>query len=263
MSDQGNMILLDSNDPKMYEASKSAQKEFKYFWREVSWERRRIVPALELACVKVAFRTDQPKGEAPELEHMWVGDIDFDGEVISGTLLNAPNWISGLNEADSVTANIADVGDWMFVIQGKVYGAFTVNLMRSRMSPEERQNHDAAWGFDFGDAFNILLEHKPVNKSAFGTSGAGETIESPEHPMSLNMGDSLAEQLKSSSELLTYLDEKGWSILHQEALAGNSTSVKVLLDHGADKTLKTQTGETPLDLAKKLNWDHVVAVLES
>ncbi|MFX8102449.1 DUF2314 domain-containing protein, partial [Acinetobacter baumannii] len=36
-------------------AFESAKSTFKYFWRELYWEYRRIVPALELAYVKCAF----------------------------------------------------------------------------------------------------------------------------------------------------------------------------------------------------------------
>ena len=40
MSEQ--VFLGDS--PEMRQASASAQRSFKYFWRELSWERRRIIP---------------------------------------------------------------------------------------------------------------------------------------------------------------------------------------------------------------------------
>jgi len=268
MSDQEKVFLFNGTDPEMNNANKMAQDEFRYFWREISWERRRIVPALDLECVKIAFRTDSENEEAPSFEHMWVGEIDFDGEMIKGTLLNSPNWISTIKEGDSVTKPLSEVGDWMFAINGKVYGGFTVNLMRSRMTKSELSSHDSACGLDFGDPFNIQLEYKPEEQkkksflSIFKKDRASTSLDSPEHPMSLNMGDSLKEQLSSSKELLEYIDENGFSILHQEAMAGNSTSVKVLLDHGANKKLKTNKGDTPVDLAKKMNWQHVVEVLE-
>jgi uncharacterized protein YegJ (DUF2314 family) len=54
-------------------AAERARASFKYFWRELSWERRRIVPGFDNACVKVAF------ADRGAVEHMWICDVDFDG----------------------------------------------------------------------------------------------------------------------------------------------------------------------------------------
>lgn len=80
--------------------------------------------------------------------------------------------------------------------------------------------------------------------------------------MSINMGASLHDQLQSSPEFLHQRDERGWTLLHSESLAGNVTSVKILIEHGADPTAKTNDGATPLDLARILGWDHVIDFLQ-
>ncbi|CAE7556687.1 TNKS2 [Symbiodinium sp. CCMP2592] len=41
-----------------------------------------------------------------------------------------------------------------------------------------------------------------------------------------------------------------WSALHQAAEAGEEAVVKFLLDHGADKNVKTKDGRTPLQVCK-------------
>lgn len=51
---EDNIIKFDAEDPEMLAAYKNAQSTFKFFWRELSWEYRRIIPALEIAAVKVA-----------------------------------------------------------------------------------------------------------------------------------------------------------------------------------------------------------------
>jgi uncharacterized protein YegJ (DUF2314 family) len=272
MSDDENVYMFDADDPAMGEANKAAQDSFKYFWRELSWEFRRIVPALDLACVKIAFTDGDTERDGPSHEHMWVSDVNFDGKAISGTLINSPSWLTNVSEGDSVTTTLRELGDWMFAIQGKVYGGFTVNLMRSRMSRAERKAHDDAWGLDFGDPETIdLVYEEPKKKKGllariFG--GKEEPSEKPEvsplveHPMSINMGPKLVEQLKSSREFVHERDERGWTVLHTEALAGNLTSVRILIKAGADPTLKTNDGATPLDLARKLGWKHVVKFLQ-
>lgn len=60
-----------------------------------------------------------------------------------------------MKEGDSVELLAKDLTDWMYAFKGRVYGANTVNLMRSRMSKSERKQHDNAWGLDFGDPESI------------------------------------------------------------------------------------------------------------
>ena len=65
--------VADERDPEMQRAYEQARATFRYFWREVAWERRRIVPALDLAFVKAPFTEPQ----SSEAEYMWLGEVDF------------------------------------------------------------------------------------------------------------------------------------------------------------------------------------------
>src|SRR5690606_4205426 len=140
MSESSRVFLFDNSDPEMQRAYENARATFRYFWREVAWERRRIIPALDLACVKAPF-TDDPEevseGENPNVEHMWISDVDFDGRDITGVLLNEPNWLTSVHEGDIVRIPLQEISDWMYVISGEVFGAHTVNLIRSRMDGQE------------------------------------------------------------------------------------------------------------------------------
>ena len=108
---ESNVILFGGDDAEMLGASEKARATFKYFWRELAWEHRRIVPALDLACVKAAF-TDGPgakrKDSEPEAEHMWVDNVDFDGKFITGNLLNSPNWLKSIKQGDEVSIALAE-----------------------------------------------------------------------------------------------------------------------------------------------------------
>lgn len=85
------IFFADGADPKMFEAYKKAQETFKYFWREQSWEYRRIIPGLNVSCVKVALFPEHPQSEYPMVEQMWINDIAFDGAYVKGYLINEPN----------------------------------------------------------------------------------------------------------------------------------------------------------------------------
>ena len=79
--------------------------------------------------------------------------------------------------------------------------------------------------------------------------------------MSLNMEESLRQELDKNPETIHQRDERGWTILHREALAGNRNIVQVLLEYGADRELTTPGGHTAVDLARLLNWDATVRIL--
>ncbi|WP_444997621.1 DUF2314 domain-containing protein [Aliikangiella sp. IMCC44359] len=267
MNNKKSAISSQHNDPEMQDANRKAQETFKYFWRELSWEYRRIVPLLELAIVKVAFRDDSITEKEKSIEYMWINDIEFDGRYISGFLMNTPNWLTNVREGDHVKVKLHELNDWMFVVHGRVFGGFTVNLLRSRMEPKELREHDQAWGYDFGDPEFVELVYADRKKTTglskfFNKNNVIEEKDAlVEHPMSVNMGESLIEELKKSSELIDYVDGDGWSLLHREALSGNATSVKILLEYGADKSLKNKDGVTPIELAKVFNWEKVIELL--
>lgn len=245
------IFFARGDSSKMMEAFKNAQNTFKYFWRELSWEYRRIVPALDVACVKVAFSQDVAHSE-PIIEHMWINDVLFDGEEIKGTLINTPNALTNVKNGDEVAIPLDQISDWLFATQGKTYGGFTIQVLRSDMSSKERKKHDEAWGLDFGDPNDVLLVYQqkehPENLA--------------EHPMSRNMKEKLADFIKQHPEEMTTPDEDGYTLLHKEVIAGNLTSVEILLAAGADRTKETNQGKTALSFALALGWEHLVPLLE-
>lgn len=113
----------------------------------MSWERRRIVKALDLAAVKVSFTTDSADPDSPSVENMWVTDVDFDGLTLSGVLMNEPVWVSSINAGDPVSVSLDRLNDWVYVFGGRAFGGFTIDALRSGMSAAERVEHDQAWGW--------------------------------------------------------------------------------------------------------------------
>lgn len=277
MASQGNspVTLQEADDAELKKASHDSRQTFRYFWRELAWEYRRIIPALDLACVKVAFRDPEGsrrRGDGPAVEQMWVSDVMFDGQKVSGTLLNEPNWLTSVKAGDEVQVPPKEVNDWMYAIDGKVFGAYTVNLIRSRMGRSERSQHDKAWGLDFGDPKSIrIVPSEYVHKKPAGFLGkmfGGEKpitlaeIEASEHPMAIAMGSSLEEMLTENPANVHEADDRGFTNLHSLSLAGTHSGVKILLKHGANPNAVTKNGMTPLRLAKSLGWIRVIQVLE-
>ena len=244
------IFWFDNNDPEMQDAIRQARSTFKFLWRELSWERRRIVPALEIACAKTVF-ADRPLEECgPDdpVEQMWLDEIEFDGRTVTGKLINQPHQLESVKEGETCNFSFERLTDWMYAISSKVYGAHTVNLMRSRMTPAERQEHDAAWGFKFCEPGKILLTPE-------------DTRVDVEHPMSVNMRPKLEDYLKQNPSIINQPDERGWTFLHHQSLAGNALVVETLLQHGADRMLETNDGDLAIDLARLMDWERVVSLL--
>lgn len=266
MSDNSHVQYTEGGDPEMHQAFENARATFKYFWRELAWERRRIVPALDMALVKVAL--DDPPETKDEsdggAEHMWIDDVDFDGRHITGTLINTPMWLKSVKEGDKVEVPLAEISDWMYSISNKVYGAHTVNLLRSRMDPIERMQHDGAWGLEFGKPGEIQLvpESWGKKKGLLGLFGGGKPSPDQEHPMALNMVPIMRQELAKDPSQVHSKDELGWTFLHIQALAGDVSGVKTLLELGSDPNALTHHGMTPVMLARSLSWSEVEGVLK-
>ncbi|MGN6416348.1 MAG: DUF2314 domain-containing protein [Pseudobacter sp.] len=249
MSEQ--IFFARGDSPEMLAAFQKAQASFRYFWRELSWEYRRIIPGLDLACVKIAFTQQFPDQQDPVVEHMWINEVEFDGDNITGILINQPNELTNVNNGDPVSFPLEQISDWLFAIEGRTYGGFTIHTMRSLMETAEREEHDAAWGLEFGDFNDILI----VNNQKENPENLVE------HPMSRNMKEKLVEFLQQHPAELSNADEEGFTMLHRETIAGNLSSVEILLQQGADKNRKNNAGKTALDYARQLDWQHLVPVL--
>lgn len=132
-------VFFADADDKMAEASEKARRSFHFFWREMYWEQRRIVPAVDIGMVKAAFQD----GEV--VEHMWVDQIYFDGYVVVGFLANQPNELTNINQGDTVEINLNEtLTDWLLFSCGVVYGGFSIHEMRAQMSEADCADHDAA-----------------------------------------------------------------------------------------------------------------------
>ncbi|HGL9346343.1 TPA: DUF2314 domain-containing protein [Neisseria gonorrhoeae] len=250
MMDDSVIYYVEQADEPVNRAGERARKTFKYFWRELFWERRRIISALDFAMVKVPFFQDGEDGEI--CEHMWIDDIYFDGLYIYGVLNNEPGGLTNVEQGESVCVPVGDISDWMFVCNGIPYGGFTIQAMRGQMTEEERTEHDTAWGIDFGDPGQVLPVYEEKEHP--------ENLE--EHPMCRNCIDDFRQQLSQNSDYLREQDEDGYTPLHHEAIAGNALMVQAMLEYGANPASKTSEGYTALDFARLTGWQNVADLLE-
>ncbi len=244
------VFSAEQNDT-MAKANQNAQETFGYFWRELYWEYRRIIPALNFGMVKIPFQ-QEVEGKEPIVEHMWINNVYFDGETIKGELINEPNELTNVKNGDWVSKKVSEISDWLFAIDDETFGGFTIQTMRSQMSDEERQAHDEAWGLDFGDYNDIMIANGQKEDPQFLI----------DHPMSMNMREEMQKFLRENPEEVSLVDEDGFTLLHRESIAGNKTMVEVLLEFGADKSVKSKFGKTAYDYAQQMHWKHLEDLLK-
>ena len=276
MSDMENIFAVEKDDKDMEIAADMARKLFRYFYRELAWEKRRIVPGLEICVVKIGFadpENTRPAKEGEfEKEYMWVSDVDFDGKQIYGTLQNDPHSLKSYKAGDNIKVPGKQLVDWFYVQMGETYGGFTIDRMRARMGKGERKAHDAAWGLDFGEPGYVkvvpdsyLGQEKEKKKSLFSflskpkpTRQDYDLVAKFEHPMSVNMRSSLEDALRKNPSFINQSNELGFNMLHQLALAGSFDGVDVCLNAGFDPKQPATNGMTAYRLAKSLGWQRVM-----
>jgi uncharacterized protein YegJ (DUF2314 family) len=147
MSSKSDIIPIQPDDAEMNTAMQTARDHFPEFWREVSADYKRVIPALGGSMVKAYF--DDPGGAPLGGEHMWVRDVEYDGKMITGVLADTPRHLRSVRAGQQVTFPLERLSDWFYVDGDKAVGAFTVRLLRTRMSEEERRAHDSHYPFRF------------------------------------------------------------------------------------------------------------------
>jgi uncharacterized protein YegJ (DUF2314 family) len=85
--------------------------------------------------------------DGDSVEHVWIGNITWDGKMFHGRVDNAPLDVRNIKLGQRVTVAPEDVTDWMFVKDGKLMGAFTTRVFYSRLSPEEKTEFQKDAGF--------------------------------------------------------------------------------------------------------------------
>jgi len=92
--------------------------------------------------VKVVFDAGEQR------EHIWLADLDFQGEKPSGVIANEPN-LPNLKFMQRVEFEPSYISDWMYIEDGYLVGGYTTKVIRDRMTVEARRNHDAQAPYKF------------------------------------------------------------------------------------------------------------------
>jgi uncharacterized protein YegJ (DUF2314 family) len=93
-------------------------------------------PTADSHALKVKFSNE--KG----IEHMWIGDIVYKDGQYSGILNNEPEYITEYKSGDKIEVDASKISDWIYLVNGKLHGGYTLRVLRDRMTEEERKQLD-------------------------------------------------------------------------------------------------------------------------
>jgi uncharacterized protein YegJ (DUF2314 family) len=126
---QPDFLWTPEVDPDMDRAVAEARRTFPQFASAL----QSPAPNRGSFAVKVAIV------EGKTIEHIWLGDVSYDGKLIRGVVGSEPVNVKAvkLNDRASVTPSV--ISDWMFVENGVLIGGHTIRLIYSRASPQEQE----------------------------------------------------------------------------------------------------------------------------
>jgi uncharacterized protein YegJ (DUF2314 family) len=139
------------DDPQMHAAIRKARETFPDFLAEADADLCRAIPVLDDTMVKLGIESPE---DPDVVEYVWARYVGHDPEDegrFRAILLSSPRKLGDMAKGDEINFSIRSLSDWLYVSDGKAHGAFTVRLLRSRMTPAELKKHDAAYPFSFDD----------------------------------------------------------------------------------------------------------------
>lgn len=76
------------------------------------------------------------------IEHIWIGNIKLENGKYIGIIDNLPEKIETIKLGDTIEIDRKNISDWMYIKNSKLYGGYTIRLLRNRMSETEKEIFD-------------------------------------------------------------------------------------------------------------------------
>jgi len=84
-------------------------------------------------CLVLVAITDDRK-----VEHMWLNHLQFDGAAFHGRIAGEPVTISTVRQGQNWSVAPGNITDWVIRTDTKVIGGYTLRILESRLSGDER-----------------------------------------------------------------------------------------------------------------------------
>lgn len=131
------IMSFEENDVEMNTAMNQARGDVKTFLGALSQSN----PARNHLSIKVGFSDKHGN------EYIWLSDVRYRDGIFSGSVANEPRTVRSTYFGAVVSVPAEKIADWMFIENGRLVGGYTMRVMRSRLSDQERAEFDANIGF--------------------------------------------------------------------------------------------------------------------
>jgi uncharacterized protein YegJ (DUF2314 family) len=129
-------VTVPRNDPDMEDAYQEARRTIARFIQLL----KEPTPTQSYSALKIRI-----SGQDQD-EYIWISGTTYDGlmftGIVSGSDLPLP-----LKPGDKCRIRADGIYDWMIVDNGKLVGGYTIRVMRSKMTIENRERFDASLWF--------------------------------------------------------------------------------------------------------------------
>lgn len=132
--DQPDIYNVKASDAEMNEAIEKAKQTLHDFNAAL------LNPEIEVKSLKVKFQNQT------DAEHLWLSNIMFKDGKYTGILDNEPEYFTEYKIGDTIDVDDKNISDWMYIKNGKLFGGYTIKVLRNRMSESEREQFDAESG---------------------------------------------------------------------------------------------------------------------
>lgn len=132
--DQPDIYNVKGSDTDMNEAIEKANQTLAAFNTAL------LNPEIEVKSLKVKFQNET------DAEHIWLTNVEFKDGKYSGILDNEPEYITDYKIGDTINVDSKNISDWMYIENGKLFGGYTIKVLRNKMSESERKQFDAESG---------------------------------------------------------------------------------------------------------------------
>ncbi len=136
---------VDEDDAEMNEAIEKANKTFGDFKKVFAADRKE--GKYNSFSIKIGFPSEQYGRE-----HVWIGDLNLNGDTFTGILYNMPiDETISYKQGDTITVDPKLVSDWIYTDPktGITHGGYTFKVLRSKMTPSEQADFDKETGLKF------------------------------------------------------------------------------------------------------------------
>ncbi len=83
------------------------------------------------------FAVKVPITDNDETEHFWLTDVVYRNGKFEGLIGNEPDIVSYVKMGQKWSVKKAEISDWLFMRDGKMYGNYTIRPLLKTMSDEE------------------------------------------------------------------------------------------------------------------------------